>query len=88
MGLGEEPQQLLCCYHEVLAKRWDVRAVALTAAAAPAGSPAAAAVRFVVGIDDTIERRWGARMKARGIDRDPVRSEGALRQTSGPRWLS
>jgi hypothetical protein len=28
----------------------------------------------VVGIDDTIERRWGARISARGIYRDPVRS--------------
>jgi hypothetical protein len=27
----------------------------------------------VIGIDDTIERRWGARIKARGIYRDPVR---------------
>ena len=26
----------------------------------------------VIGLDDTIERRWGARIKARGIYRDPV----------------
>jgi hypothetical protein len=28
----------------------------------------------VIGLDDTIERRWGAKIKARGIYRDPVRS--------------
>ena len=43
----------------------------------------------VVGIDDTIERRWGARISARGIYRDPVRSsKGHFVKTSGLRWLS
>jgi hypothetical protein len=28
----------------------------------------------VFSLDDTIERRWGAKIKARGIYRDPVRS--------------
>lgn len=27
-----------------------------------------------VGLDETIERRWGAQIKSRGIYRDPVRS--------------
>jgi len=43
----------------------------------------------VIGIDDTIERRRGARIKARGIYRDPVRSsKGHFVKTSGLRWLS
>ena len=43
----------------------------------------------VVGLDETIERRWGARIKARGIYRDPVRSShGHFVKASGPRWLS
>ena len=43
----------------------------------------------VIGIDDTIERRWGARISARGIYRDPVRSSrGHFVKTSGLRWLS
>jgi hypothetical protein len=43
----------------------------------------------VIGIDDTIERRWGAKIKARGIYRDPVRSShGHFVKTSGLRWLS
>jgi DDE superfamily endonuclease len=42
----------------------------------------------VVGIDDTIERRWGAKIKARGIYRDPVRSShGHFVKASGLRWL-
>jgi len=43
----------------------------------------------VIGIDDTIERRWGHKISARGIDRDPVRSfKGHFVKTSGLRWLS
>jgi DDE superfamily endonuclease len=43
----------------------------------------------VIGIDDTIERRWGAKIKARGIYRDRVRSsKGHFVKTSGLRWLS
>jgi hypothetical protein len=76
-------------YHEVLNRaRWDTRAVALRLmldiieTLLPDGEA-------VIGIDDTIERRWGARIKARGIYRDPVRSsKGHFVKTSGLRWRS
>src|SRR3954470_13688883 len=43
----------------------------------------------VIGVDDSIERRWGARIAARGIYRDPVRSSrGHFVKASGLRWLS
>src|SRR4028119_310305 len=43
----------------------------------------------VVGCDDTIERRRGAKIVAKGIYRDPVRSSHShLVKTSGLRWLS
>lgn len=43
----------------------------------------------VLGIDDTIERRWGRRIAARGIYRDAVRSsQEHFVKTSGLRWLS
>ncbi len=43
----------------------------------------------VIGLDDTIERRWGARIKARGTYRDPARSShGHFVKASGLRWLS
>jgi hypothetical protein len=42
----------------------------------------------VIGLDDTIERRWGAKINARGIYRDPVRSsKGHFVKASGLRWL-
>lgn len=44
---------------------------------------------IVCGIDDTIERRKGKKIKARGIYRDPVRSSHShFVKVSGLRWLS
>jgi hypothetical protein len=44
---------------------------------------------LVFGIDDTIERRWGPRIRGRGIYRDPTRSSrGHFVKASGLRWLS
>lgn len=49
----------------------------------PRGEP------IVFGIDDTIERRWGSKIKKRGIYRDPVRSSKShFVKCSGLRWLS
>lgn len=43
----------------------------------------------VFGLDDTIERRRGAKIKAKGIYRDPVRSSHShFVKASGLRWLS
>ncbi len=61
-------------YHRVLSRApWSARGGArillahLIRAFAPRGP-------VVVGLDDTIERRWGPKIAARGIYRDPVRS--------------
>jgi len=44
---------------------------------------------IVMGLDDTIERRRGTKIKARGIYRDPVRSsQSHMVKASGLRWLS
>ena len=44
---------------------------------------------LVFGIDETIERRWGLRIKSRGIYRDPVRSSRShFVKASGLRWVS
>jgi len=44
---------------------------------------------LVFGIDDTIERRWGGKIKKRAIYRDPVRSSKShFVKCSGLRWLS
>jgi len=87
MGLADEPS--FRRYHEVLSRaRWDGQAVArrlllyIIERLLPDGE-------VVIGIDDTIERRWGARITARVIYRDPVRSsKGHFVKTSGLRWLS
>lgn len=43
---------------------------------------------LIFGVDDTIERRWGAKIAARGIYRDPVRSSRShFVKVSGLRWL-
>jgi hypothetical protein len=76
-------------YHEVLNRsRWSALAAArlllgmLIATFVPSGP-------VVIGLDDTIERRWGSKIKARGIYRDPVRSShGHFVKASGLRWLS
>jgi len=44
---------------------------------------------IVLGLDDTIERRRGAKIRAKGIYRDPVRSsQSHFVKASGLRWLS
>lgn len=44
---------------------------------------------IVFGLDDTIERRRGEQIKAKGIYRDPVRSSHShMVKASGLRWLS
>jgi hypothetical protein len=42
----------------------------------------------IIALDDTIERRWGRKIRKRGIYRDPVRSShGHFVKVSGLRWL-
>jgi len=76
-------------YHRVLNRAvWPSREISrrllrlLIAAFAMAGP-------IVMGLDDTIERRRGIKIKARGIYRDPVRSSHShMVKASGLRWLS
>src|ERR671913_281567 len=86
-GLGSAPG--FAGYHRVLSHaRWSGLALAerllalLVAAFVPDGP-------VVLALDDTLERRWGRRIRARGIYRDPVRSShGHFVKASGLRWLS
>ena len=82
-------------YHRVLS-RWSGRAAArrllglLVAAFVPDG-PVVVGIkpRGLPDIDETIERRWGTKIKARSIYRDPVRSsQGHPVKASGLRWIS
>lgn len=86
LGLGESLH--FTNYHRVLNRdRWCSRGLSrcllrlLIAALVPSGP-------VVVGLDDTIERRWGGKIRARGIYRDPVcSSHGHFVKASGLRWL-
>jgi len=72
MGLGLEKH--FQTYHRVLNRAawssWQVSRVLLGVLV----QTFAASGPVIVGLDDTIERRRGAKIKAKGIYRDPVRS--------------
>lgn len=88
MGLSGEAE--FQNYHRVLNRaHWSSLVLScillhlLVATFVPADAP------IVVGLDDTIERRRGAKIAAKGIYRDPVRSsKGHFVKASGLRWLS
>ncbi|MCP3468222.1 transposase [Bradyrhizobium sp. CCGUVB23] len=88
--LGRERDPDFCTFHRVLNRAaWSSRAAAgrllllLIKVFVADGEP------VVIGLDDTIERRWGPKISARGIYRDPVRSsKGHFVKASGLRWLS
>lgn len=43
---------------------------------------------LILGVDETLERRWGKKIAAKGIYRDPVRSSHThFVKTSGLRWV-
>jgi hypothetical protein len=76
-------------FHRVLNRnRWSSHATArclltLLVTAFASNGP------VVIGVDETIERRWGPKIKARGIYRDPVRSShGHFVKASGLRWMT
>ena len=79
MGLDQE--KCFHRYHRVLSRaEWSSREAGhvllglLVEAFVPEGSP------LVVGIDETFERRYGRKISARGVYRDPVRSTHEIRQ--------
>src|SRR5580700_4038027 len=88
LGRANDPN--FCTFHRILNRAaWSSRAAAskllllLIASFLPADTP------VVIGLDDTIERRWGPKIRACGIYRDPVRStKGHFVKASGLRWLS
>ncbi len=87
MGLSQERR--FVNYHRLLNRAgWSSRASSrlllglLLDTFAPAGP-------VMLGIDDTIERRRGKRITAKGIYRDPARSShGHFVEANGLRWLS
>ncbi len=87
MGLDQEKR--FHRYHRVLSRaRWSSREVSrillglLVETFVPEGEP------LVVGIDETVERRWGKKISVKGVYRDPVRSNREnFVKASGLRWV-
>ena len=87
MGLAQEKQ--FHKYHRVLSKaKWSAYQGArillglLVDQLVPGDEP------LVFGLDETLERRWGKKIKARGIYRDAVRSSHSyFVKCSGLRWM-
>jgi DDE superfamily endonuclease len=88
-AIGLDQHERFHRYHRVLSRAsWSSLEVGrvllglLVEAFVPEGSP------LVVGIDETLERRWGKRIAAKGVYRDPVRSTHEnFVKSSGLRWV-
>src|SRR3712207_1918730 len=86
---GLEQEKRFHCYHRVLSRAsWSSREVSgvllrlLVETFVPEEDP------LVVGIDETVERRWGKKIRAKGVYRDPVRStQENFVKASGLRWV-
>ena len=88
-AMGLDQHKRFHRYHRVLSRAsWSSREVSrillglLVEAFVPEGDP------LVVGIDETLERRWGKKISARGVYRDPVLSTHEnFVKSSGLRWV-
>jgi hypothetical protein len=88
-AMGLDQHKRFHRYHRVLSRAsWSSREVSrillglLVEAFVAEGDP------LIVGIDETLERRWGKKISARGVYRDPVRStHGNFVKSSGLRWV-
>src|SRR5215213_9253731 len=88
-AMGLDQHKRFHRYHRVLSRaRWSSLQVSrlllrlLVDAFVSEGSP------LVVGIDETLERRYGKKISARGVYRDPVRStHETFVKSSGLRWV-
>jgi hypothetical protein len=87
-AVGLQEERCFCRYHRVLSRAvWSSREASrlllesLVEAFAPDGP-------LVVGVDETLERRRGKNITAKGIYRDPVRSSREhFVKTSALRWV-
>ena len=86
---GLEREKRFHFYHRVLSRAsWSSREVSgvllrlLVETFVPEEDP------LVVGIDETVERRWSKKIRAKGVYRDPVRStQENFVKASGLRWV-
>src|SRR5215217_6946772 len=88
IAVGLQEERRFCRYHRVLSRAvWSSREASrvllglLVETFVPEGP-------LVVGVDETLERRRGKKISAKGIYRDPVRSSHShFVKTSALRWV-
>src|SRR5258708_8307868 len=87
MGLSQDKS----CdkYHRVLYRdKWSGLRLSRILLVLLVATFVAVGVPVLIGVDETIERRWGPKIIQRGIYRDPVRSSKShLVKASGLRWV-
>lgn len=88
VGLADKPS--FNQYHHVLSRAvWSPLVLARTLLGLLLHTFCAPDEPLIFGIDETIERRWGRKIAARGIYRDAVRSSAShFVKASGLRWIS
>src|SRR5258708_31817625 len=88
--MGQQNEKQFQNYHRVLNRaKWSSREVSRRMLLLLVSLFVACDAPIVVGIDETIERRRGSKIAARGVYRDPVRSSKEFFvKTNGLRWIS
>jgi DDE superfamily endonuclease len=88
--MGQQNEKQFQNYHRVLNRaKWSSKEISRLLLLVLVSVFTAKDAPIVVGIDETIERRRGTKIAARGIYRDPVRSSKEFFvKTSGLRWIS
>ena len=88
LGIGQHGD--FAIYHHVLNRaRWSPLQLSRALLLLVAGRLGSSTEPLVFGIDETVERRWGRKIAAKGRYRDPVRSkDDQVVMTPGLQWVS
>ena len=88
LGIGQHGD--FAIYHHVLNRaRWSPLQLSRALLLLEAGRLGSSTEPLVFGIDETVERRWGRKIAAKGRYRDPVRSkDDQVVMTPGLQWVS
>ena len=88
LGIGQHGD--FAVYHHVLNRaQWSPLQLSRVLSLLVAGRLGSSTEPLVFGIDETVERRWGRKIAAKGRYRDPVRSkDDQVVMTPGLQWVS
>ena len=88
LGIGQHGD--FAIFHQVLNRaRWSPLQLSRALLLLVAGHLGSSTEPLVFGIDETVERRWGRKIAAKGRYRDPVRSkDDQVVMTPGLQWVS